>query len=72
MIAMPKFFDLKSVSEELNLTLYTLRKAIADGELPSRWIGGRYYVTMEDIELFLDNRKDMKATVGRKPKNEME
>jgi hypothetical protein len=48
-------YDLKSLSEILNLSVVTLRKYIKRGELKAKKIGKAYYVTEPNLLAFLSS-----------------
>jgi predicted site-specific integrase-resolvase len=49
-------YDLKSLSNKLNISIRTLREYIKAGELKAKKIGKAYYVTEHSLMDFLDPR----------------
>ena len=47
-------YDLKSLSNKLNLSIRTLREYIKRGDLKAKRIGKSYYVTEHSLMDFLD------------------
>ena len=49
-------YDLKLLSDKLNLSIRTLREYIKRGDLKAKRIGKAYYVTEHSLMNFLDPR----------------
>ena len=48
-------YDLKSLSDKLNISIRTLREYIKRGELKAKKIGKAYYVTEPNLMAFLES-----------------
>ncbi len=48
-------YNLKALSEKLNIGIRTLRKYIQRGELKAKKIGKAYYITEPNLMSFLDS-----------------
>lgn len=45
-------FSLNEISEEMSLSVQTLRRYIKDGKLTAQKLGNNYYVTEENLKKF--------------------
>ncbi|MFW5782661.1 MAG: helix-turn-helix domain-containing protein, partial [Candidatus Muiribacteriaceae bacterium] len=50
-------YDLNEISEKLEVSVFTLRNYLKAGKLNGRKIGSKYFITEDNIEEFLNNRK---------------
>ena len=48
-------YDLKALSEKLNIGIRTLREYIKKGKLKAKKIGRSYYVTESNLMVFLES-----------------
>lgn len=48
-----KLYSIPEVARLLDVTYYTCRKYLSGGKLPYQAIGGRHYVTEENLKAFL-------------------
>jgi excisionase family DNA binding protein len=53
----PRLVSLHDAAADLGLPVYTLRRAIWDGELPQVQIGRSIRVDRQDLEAWLERRK---------------
>ncbi len=51
-----RYYELKEISEELDVTLHTLRVYVREGKLRGRKIAGKYIVTEEALREFLQGK----------------
>ena len=51
-----RYYTLQELSEELDVTLHTLRAYIRQGKLKGRKVAGRWIVTEENLREFLEGR----------------
>ncbi len=51
-----RYYPLQELSEELDVTLHTLRAYIRQGKLKGRKVAGRWIVTEENLREFLEGR----------------
>lgn len=55
-----KYYDVKEVAEELRSSLETVRRWIKRSELQAINLGGSYLIKEEDLNLFLESRRQAK------------
>jgi excisionase family DNA binding protein len=47
-------FDIKQAGKELRLAPITIRRKIRTGEIPYHKLGGKYFLTPEDLAAYLE------------------
>jgi len=52
-----EFYTLEQLSNELNITVRTLREEIKDGKLKASKTGNRYVIQREDVKKWLDKSR---------------